>query len=367
MKGWHYPRTELAEEYLGRLVLGTFSDHLAIIAPRRKGKTQFILQDLAPLSLKKNYIPVYANFWQNVDEPHEVLISALEQATASLGKKGALRRLLEVRIKRMIVGNELLGKVEMEFADNPVSPTGRELTDLDRLVSTLEEKAGKMTVLLLIDEVQHLSTSNQFIPLTHALRTMLDKRQGRVKSIFTGSSRHYMNLLLNKAQSPFYHFAETVPFPDLDEQFIGFLKKKLAIDHQIDVSLQSLQRVFSGVDQSPYWMMKFVSHMITSRSSIGQAQEYVFELIEAAEDFKDHARRMKPIDRLVFLALCDGVNPFSKELMARIDVETAVKGIPPNIQRAIRRLMESNLISQVRKGEYNIEQPGMKRYLEGLK
>ena len=65
MEGWHYPRTELAEQYLGLLALG-ISSSLAIIAPRRKGKTLFILQDLAPLSQKKNYIPVYASLWQNM-------------------------------------------------------------------------------------------------------------------------------------------------------------------------------------------------------------------------------------------------------------------------------------------------------------
>lgn len=52
MEGWHYPRTELAEQHLGLLALG-ISSSLSIIAPRRKGKMLFILQDLAPLSQKK--------------------------------------------------------------------------------------------------------------------------------------------------------------------------------------------------------------------------------------------------------------------------------------------------------------------------
>jgi hypothetical protein len=40
----------------------------------------------------------------------------------------------------------------------------------------------------------------------------------------------------------------------------------------------------------------------------------------------------------MFLALCNGATPFSKELMARIDKETDVKGVASNIQRAIKRL-----------------------------
>lgn len=365
MDGWHYPRTELAEKYLGLLALGIWSN-FAIIAPRRKGKTLFILQDLAPQAQKKSYIPVYASFWQKINAPHEGLITSLEEAIAALDKKATFSRLLRTKIKKTTVSNELLGKMEVEFADNPSKPTSKELSYLDQLLSTLEEKAGKKTILLLIDEVQHLSTSNQFDPLAHTLRTMLDKRQGRVKSVFTGSSRHYMNLLFNESQSPFYHFVEALPFPDLDDQFIGFLRNKLAKNHQTTVPIQPLQKAFSHLDQSPYWMMKLISHMITFKASADEAQEHVLQLMEATEDFEGLAKRMKPIDRVVFLALCEGTNPFSKKLMAKIDQKTDVKGVQSNIQRAIKRLSEANLISQLYKGEYNIEKPGMKRYLERL-
>jgi len=366
MEEWHYPRTDLAERYLGLLALG-ISSNFAIVAPRRKGKTLFVLQDLAPQAQKKRYIPVYASLWQNINAPHEGLITALEETIAALDKKAVFSRLLKTKIKKTTVSNELLGKMEVEFADNPSTPSSKELAYLEKLLTSLEDKAGKKTILLLIDEVQHLSTSNHFDPLAHTLRTMLDKRQGRVKSIFTGSSRHYMNLLFNESQSPFYHFVESVPFPDLDEKFIDFLRTKLASDHQIAVSLQPLNRAFSHLDKSPYWMMKLIAHMITFKAPVEEAQEYVLELMEAAEGFEVIAKKMKPIDRIVFLALSESVNPFSRELMGKIDQETDVKGVQSNIQRAIQRLSEANLISQIHKGEYNIEKPGMRRYLERLK
>lgn len=362
MDDWHYPREELAEKYLGILALG-ISSNVAIIAPRRKGKTQFILQDLAPLAQSKGYIPVYASLWQNINAPHEGLIAAFEETISELDNHARFSNLFKAKIRKTAISNELLGKMEIEFADNPDKPGSKELAYLEQLLGTLEQKAGKKTILLLIDEVQHLSTSSAFDPLAHALRTMLDKRQGRIKSIFTGSSRHYMNLLFNESQSPFYHFVDAVPFYDLDDQFIGFLRDKLASDHQIAVAIQPLQRAFAQMDQSPYWMMKLISHMITFKASIDEAQAHILQLMESAENFEGLAKRMKPIDRLVFLALCEGSNPFSKELMARIDRETGVKGVQSNIQRSIGRLSESGLISQLRKGEYNIEKPGMRRYL----
>ena len=362
MNNWHFPRTTLAQHYLNLLDIG-ISSSFAIVAPRRKGKTLFILQDLAPEAQKAGYVPVYASLWQNINAPQTGLIQALEEAIAALDKHGAFNRLFSTKIKKTAISNDLLGKMEIEFADAPTAPANQDLAYLDQLLSQLEAKAGKKRILLLVDEVQHLATSAQFNALTHTLRTMLDKRQGRVKSIFTGSSRHYMNLLFNESQSPFYHFVEAVPFPDLDEDFISFLRLKLVQDQEVTVSLPSLTRAFSSLDYSPYWMMKLVTRLITFRSDVDDALAHVLMLLEAAEDFEELAKRMKPIDRLIFLALSNEDNPFSKDIFARIDRECSVKGIPSNVQRSITRLSEYGLISQTHKGRYNIEKPGMKRYL----
>jgi hypothetical protein len=363
MDEWHYPRTALADHYLNRLALG-ISSSFAIIAPRRKGKTLFMLQDLVPQAQKNKYLPVYASLWQNINAPHEGLITALEEALAAIDKRAILSRLLNFKISKASISNDLLGKLEIELADNPEKAGSTRLAYLEQLLNNLEAKAGNRTIILLIDEVQHLYTSKAFDPLTHSLRTMLDKRQGRVKSIFTGSSRHYMNLLLNEPQSPFYHFVEPIPFPDLDEKFIKFLRSKLANDHQITAPLAALNNAFVQFDHSPYWMMKLIVHMITEKVNVRKSLAYVLDLMEAAEGFEAISNNMKPIDRIVFLALSKGDNPFSRDLMARINEETNVKGVQSNIQRAIVRLSKTNLISQIRKGEYNIEKPGLTRYLE---
>lgn len=363
MDGWHYPRHDLAEHYLGLLALG-ISANFAIVAPRRRGKTLFVLQDLAPLAQKKGYLPVYASLWQNINTPHEGLIVALEEAIASVDKRTPFSRLLKAKIRRASVSNEILGSMEIEFADRPIQARSQELTYLEQLLAALEEKAGRRTILLLIDEVQHLSTSSQFDALAHTLRTMLDKRQGRVKSVFTGSSRHYMNLLFNEAQSPFYHFVELLPFPELPDEFVGFVRDKLASGYQIAVPIQPLRKAFDQLDRSPYWMMKLISHLITYKKTVAESVDFVLQLMEAAEGLQATAENMKAIDRVVFLGLCEGLTPFSREMLARIETQTEVKGIAPNVQRAISRLSEANLISQIQKGQYIIEKPGLRRYLQ---
>ncbi|MES2663480.1 MAG: hypothetical protein V4629_09285 [Pseudomonadota bacterium] len=362
MNEWHYPRPELAQHYLQLITLG-ISSSLAIIAPRRKGKTLFILQDLVPFAQRNKFLPIYASLWQNINAPHEGIITALEEAIENLDSKLKFNRLLDAQIKKTTLSNELIGSMEVEFATNPSRPSPKELSYLEKLMGQLEKKAKGKTILLLIDEVQHLVTSKEFESLTHTLRTMLDKRQGRVKSIFTGSSRHYMNILFNESQSPFYHFVETLNFPDLDEKFIEFLRKKLATEYGIITAIKPLKDAFIQLDYSPYWIMKMISQIITFKINVPTAFDHIQNLIEIAEQFEYTAKKLKPIDCIIFLALCDKKNPFSKELLREIDTATEIKGIASNIQRSIKRLSEMQLISQIRKGEYYIEKPGLKNYL----
>ena len=320
---WHYPRPDLVAHYLKILQSGV-SSHLALIAPRRKGKTAFLLQDLVPAARKRNFIPVYASLWQNTSAPHEGIEQALKETLSSLSEGNLLTKLLRAKIRKTSISNDILGRMEVEFADNPMPATATEITRLDALLSELQKKAKKKTVLLLIDEVQHLATSEKFDPLTHALRTMLDKRQGKVKAIFTGSSRHYMYLLFHESQSPFYHFVEPVPFPDMDEGFVDFIQRTLQKRFQITTSRKALWSAFVAVDHSPYWMMKMVSYMITFATTLPNARHHVEAMMEATENFGEVARSLKPLDKLVFIELCEHGNPFSKQFMAKVDAQTDV-------------------------------------------
>ena len=151
MDSWYFPRLELADKYFKILELG-ISSNIAIIAPRRKGKTLFVLQDVSTLARKRNFIPVYASLWQNINAPHEGLILALEEAIAAMDKKISINRLLKTKIKKTSLGNELIGKVEVEFADNPQKPSNKDLILLDQLLSKLQEKAKNKTIIVMIDE-----------------------------------------------------------------------------------------------------------------------------------------------------------------------------------------------------------------------
>ena len=60
---WHFRRAGLAEQVLGTLAHGP-AQALSLFAPRRAGKTEFLVQDLAPHAEAKGHLVIYASFWQ---------------------------------------------------------------------------------------------------------------------------------------------------------------------------------------------------------------------------------------------------------------------------------------------------------------
>lgn len=70
---WHFERT------LTLLAHGP-TQALTLFAPRRTGRTEILLKDLAPLAEDGGHRVIYASFWQAPLSPLAVLLHALETA-----------------------------------------------------------------------------------------------------------------------------------------------------------------------------------------------------------------------------------------------------------------------------------------------
>ena len=72
---WHFERRELALRTLSLLTEGP-AQALTLFAPRRSGKTEFLIKDLAPLAEEQGLWAIYASFWQAPLSPVAVLLHA---------------------------------------------------------------------------------------------------------------------------------------------------------------------------------------------------------------------------------------------------------------------------------------------------
>src|ERR1700750_2922319 len=97
---WHYHRPALAKTYLDMLNLGLVTS-TTIFAPRRAGKTSFLLKDLAPAARDAGYMVAYADLWQTRLSPGVAIVRALEQALEPKGALSGLMARLNAPVKKI--------------------------------------------------------------------------------------------------------------------------------------------------------------------------------------------------------------------------------------------------------------------------
>lgn len=356
---WHFSRTELARSYLKSISIG--NPRLALFAPRRRGKTEFLLQDLGPEAQRQKYRTVYVSCWENIDAPHLAIIAALEKAVAALrGKRSSMRAVLTAEVKRLRIDGlfNMVGG-EIEFATQPQASTPN---DQQRISTLLEElAAGKRTkVLLMIDEAQHLSTREEFDAIQHNLRSQVEKL-GNVSVVFTGSSRHGIAAMFDDKNAPFYDWADWARFPDLDEDFIVFQSGVFEKVTKRKLDRQPLMKAFKDFDKNPFYFRSLLKAMALDPGlSVQDAQQMVLEALAARRDYASIWHGLKRLEQSVFLGVLQDKSLYSKEAMASYGKGTKKHAV----QYALRRLGDMQLITKTGRTNYEIEVPGFVAWLK---
>jgi len=200
-KTWHFARTDLAKTYIQTLKIGPQS--LAIFAERRKGKTEFLTEDVTPLAIESGYRCCYVNFWADRSDPVACLVNGVEQSL-----KQELGGPLRGWKKELSVNLGILQTKLIQSSNNNVQTANAALQYL------MEPKGA---VLLLCDEVQHLATRPAFEDFSASLRTFIEINKDRLRVIFTGSSQDNLNRLFKNQRAAFYNSASITPFPDMGD------------------------------------------------------------------------------------------------------------------------------------------------------
>ncbi|HEY0062961.1 MAG TPA: hypothetical protein VGC21_12635, partial [Telluria sp.] len=248
---WHYPRADLAAGYLDTLDAGLISS-MVLFAPRRKGKTEFVLEDLLPAAEAAGYRTVYCSMWQNRSDPLAALLLALTNAAKprSFGEKLQDRLLRPLKKTSVEINAGVLGKVKAEAEFNAKSASSQAaLQSLPELVDAVIA-ASKGKVLIALDEIQHLAKP-EFQELVAALRTTLDIRKKSVKTVFTGSSRNRLQMMFSQIKAPLFQFSQTTDFPDLDERFVGFIMASFQQATGREVPLTEANQAFVALSNTP--------------------------------------------------------------------------------------------------------------------
>jgi len=362
---WHFPRTEFAERVMKSFVTGG-STALTLFAPRRTGKTQFLIHDLAPAAERQKCRVVYASFWQTADSPVDTLTHAIDSAMEKPGfwqrAQSALTGMKpKIRIAPMGIGGEVDFSRTHDKTDHP-DP----LLMLDDRIGQLPA-SPKAPVLFMLDEVQGLAAPEHGA-FVAALRTSLDKRRDTVRTIFTGSSIDGLRAMFSNRQAPFFHFGSNIELPPFGEDFVRHMLTAHKTATSRDVPFDAAMAFFLHVDRSPYMMRNVLERMaLNPDDDFETAAARIREELAERQGFPALWSDLGALAQAVLVEIVQGETALtSREARERLGRATGENSVSPGrVSGAIRTLGRKQIIHKIDEN-WALQDADFGRYIASL-
>ncbi|WP_386687724.1 ATP-binding protein [Lonepinella sp. MS14437] len=359
----YYPRTELAERLVASLKDG-ISHALTLFAPRRMGKTQFLLQDIKPLAEEKGFHVCYFSFMDTfISGDNQTQGTDIQQAFCQ-----ALSSFLTKTVQAKL--NKALGKIKtVEIAgmvgldlDNGKLP---EPTSPSRLLQEIAETSQK-PVLMLFDEIQELARIKGMQALVKSLRTGLDMYQSKIKVIFTGSSTNGLRTMFNDSKAPFFHFAHALNFPNLGRDFTDFLADiyQQRVGKVLDKAV--FFTIFQRLNYTPLYMRTITQNLIIDPDlSLEQAVQKTLDEIGFQNENVQQWQQLSDLEKQILRLIAQGKSAlYSQDTRQQLANLLGVKQISSStIQGKIKKLERADLITRGVGDELKINQPQFQTWL----
>lgn len=368
---WYFERKDLAQRYLEHIGLGPIS-RIAILGVRRIGKTAFLLNDVAPRSIELGFYPVYINMWADLSSPQDEIIYTLQNYIAAfesghVDNLNSVSQLLKSEVRKLDINLGLI-KASIDTSTPIKSVTKSQITEINKLIKTLVLLSRKKDkrLLFILDEVQHLNTNEDFLPIQYALRTQFDNFDDTCV-IYAGSSRGGVSAMFNsdmikfgtkQIAMPFYNSATLMDFPRLDEDFVKFYHTILTDTFSLDYDINALENSFKSLDFSPYWFRTLMGELTFKREPLSNAMEIIKAKIQVDGGLQDLVKKLNKLDKLVFNRIYELKTLFSEDALnayAKYTDKAVNKG---SIQNSVSKLERLGIVTKA-DNKFFIEKIGL--------
>lgn len=362
---WHYPRSALAKHLISGFEQG-LADRVTIFAPRKRGKTEFVVHDITPMARDQGILVVYVDFWRYKSSPARAFATAVMTA----------RRDQESWFSQVVSKSSLKTNLNLYSGDLSVEVAPRR-KEAEKVVveSAFEElEATKKPILLLLDEVQHLATDPQFSDFTAALRSLMTARSDhKVKGIFTGSSQEGLAQLFKRTRAPFYGASANIDFPDLGEDFVEFeLEVFRGVSGGVSLEPVKAKDIFNDMGRSPGMFIDLLKKMVLEQvhdldEGVARFADALIE--EANHEFQAQWKAFSPLERALLLMISRGETRglYRSEYKEKIQTLNPELGVPTrhSIQNAVNRLKggSHNVIYSIEHGVWLFTDPSFEQFV----
>jgi hypothetical protein len=286
---FEFRRPALAREYLS-LLSANHGRPLALFAPRQVGKTFFLEHDLAPAAIQAGLLPVYVDFGLLQDD-----------------LLGAISRPLEAALSQPHT-----------------------------------EK-----ILLMLDEVQTLADTPEGVRLIANLRIVIESRRKDLCAILTGSSQTGLLRLMSTLGTPLVPFAQLIPFPNLDDDFLRALANHFnALLPEMTLEMAGLRAAFGKVGFKPASLKDVVKTMaIHGTTDFSQGFEIFLASDTQVATWMSVLRSLTSFDRGVLITIAQGQPPLNPQTLKALEVIPGAKPTVENVRASISRLKRAGILS----------------------
>jgi len=362
---WHFPRTDLARAYLAQFNTG-LSHSLTLFAPRRKGKTEFLISDLAPAADEAGYKVCYVSLWALKSDPAGALLNGLIDAARTPSIWQRAKRFFSTPLQSLDAEASVAGatlRVGAEF-ENGQAASKDDLIEIPRALDQLARQAANGKAFLMLDEVQFLAKPVHET-LVAALRTALDTRKGNVHTVFTGSSRVRLQEMFDTIKAPLFQFSQRTHFPDLDEAFTRFMSTNFHRATQRELDAGQAWAGFESLGRSPGLFRDAINELVMRGGTDFMA--VCHQIREAAENRADMLgawSRLKPLEQLVVQSVLRGEGLYAEDTRQRLALALGVDEMSASqVQSVVNRLVGEQILFARGRGEYEIEDAGFRDWL----
>ena len=361
---WHYPRPEVAQALL-RLLESRVTPAETVFGPRRMGKTEFLLQDFAPLAERRGHKVVYLSLWEAEDAPLALLVRKWSDA---LMEDSVLHAAKEKRPAR-IAGSAAGFGGSIEFGSRQGDDNELILLDdlIERVVGHRKRRRNALTILVM-DEAQELAARTGDRRVVAALRSSLDKRIGSLASIFAGSDRRRLEAMFADRRAPFFRFGSAWQLPELPDDFAIHMAKQLRDAAQVSLRPRDAIAAFNALDRNPYVFHRHFLHRLIEHpdAPLDHALAASKEVLAGVSDRERAWRALTPLQRrlAVRIAALGGnaclYHEGSRDALGReLGLGVVAKS---SVQAALRRLERLGLVAKDDTG-WHIAEDAMRAWL----
>lgn len=324
----------------------TNENNIALISPRRLGKTDLIRHCFEQPEIKEHYytfvIDIYAT--KSLEDFVHVLGKAILDTLRSKGRSAWELFLNVVLSLRSEISFDVNGSPVWGVGLGTVQNPSVALDEIFRYLSQADRHC-----LVAIDEFQQITHYDDGDNVEAALRTYI-QRCPNANFIFSGSQRHLMGEMFTSPARPFYQSVTVFNLKPIPlDKYVEFAKEKfeMAGKHLGDGVVESLYEQFDSITSYMQKIMNYL-YQITQKgetctlSMIDEAIGYILDI--SSDTYEGMLYQMPEKQRNVFIAI--GSDKEVKGISGGDFAKRHHLPSPSAVVSAVKGLLEKDFITQ---------------------